>query len=1105
MICVHLTASRFFGGPERQILGLARHLRGAVETVFLSFAEEGLCSALLNEASQAGFEAIALTHDTPHAFAACRELVGILQSKRATVLCCHEFKSNTLGLLAARRAGIPVIAVSRGWTGENFRIRCYEALDRRVLRWMDAVVCVSQSQAEKIRRSGVRPDKVTVIQNAIHTNRFAEPQLEYRERLLRLFPSPPEWIVGAAGRLSPEKGFAVLVDAAAEVIQRFPRTGFVIFGDGALRDALDAQIRGRQLQNSFVLAGFCANLDRYLPHFDMVVLPSFTEGLPNVALEAMAAGRPVVGTAVGGIPEVVDDGCTGFLVPPTNPLALAERIVALLNAPERRQAMGAAGRLRVERHFEFAAHANRYRELFERLASTTDAVNHRTRPRVGGMPTEVHSVDRNLYTNLRASATRIDAPHAPTSMTGSRSVFREGLPPEAAGPRCRQIESATRDSTIGEPTAAAPSLNVLLFIDDLKTSLAGTEQHLLFLLTQLPRPRLRLHFAVFSGFDAGNQSRFPMTPEVLSHEARRGLLGSIQKLRRLATLIAQEQIDVVHAFCPMSELLAMVATSLAGRGRVLGVRRNTGYWHNRWTLWRTRLAARFRTELVANCEAVRQYSIQTEWACADRISVIRNPLLSQRRQAGFDRAVTRSSLGLDEGGAVVGIVANIRPVKDYATFLRAARLIMKRHPKVHFLVVGAGDPNYVARMHTLADELSLGHRVSWLGAVENPFSVLPLFDVGVLSSRSEGFSTTLLEYAAAGIPAVATDVGGTREIVVDGQTGFVVPPAAPEAMAERIGQVLESHELRCSLGQRARTRAEAAYNDHEIIRQYHDLYARIVHGPPRNSRVRALTLTLHGILAGNAAATSSLDVDEARYAIDLQRFQMLLEKVEPKACCTASDLLEKTDGNWTILTFDDGLVSDYRLAFPALQERKLRATFFVTVNNVGQPGYTDQDQLREMAEAGMEIASHGLTHRYLVAMSRREAIAEMSNSKAQLEDLLGRKVTAFAPVGGHSARWMVGAAAEAGYRVFATMVPGQSRCGKGMVLLRRNHLQAHHDAAYVARLLDRDPKIFCANRLRYELLRLPKRALGMETYDRLKQRVLRHPKILDCPTPVLDE
>jgi len=378
MTIVHLTASRFFGGPERQMLELARALPSPMRTVFTSFQEGGGCHEFLGQVRRHGFEGIALRHDTPRLFSARNELVELLQEQSASILLTHGYKADLLGYFAARRAGIPIVSVSRGWTGENFRVRVYEALDRRILRRMDRVVCVSAGQAARVRRCGVPAEKVVVIHNAIRTERFELASPGPRASLQALFSSPCQWIVGAAGRLSPEKGFDVLVDAAAAITRREPAVGFVLYGEGVLRASLTRRIEAAGLNGRFLLPGFRKDLDRVLPSLDLLVLPSHTEGLPNVVLESLAAGVPVVATAVGGTPEVLDDGISGYLVPPGDAGALAERIGDLLGSEDRRRAMGRDGQERVQRDFTFAAQAVQYQRLFaELLGNPAESTNER--------------------------------------------------------------------------------------------------------------------------------------------------------------------------------------------------------------------------------------------------------------------------------------------------------------------------------------------------------------------------------------------------------------------------------------------------------------------------------------------------------------------------------------------------------------------------------------------------------------------------------------------------------------------------------------------------------------------------------------------------------
>ena len=281
MRLVHLTSSTFFGGPERQMLGLARAMPDHIRTTFFSFHEGGRHAAFLNEVRSHGFPAFALTTDFPRIISAIRELVSLLRATVCDVLICHGYKAHILGRIAARCVGIPAVAVSRGWTGESQRVKIYEWLDRRHLRFMDHVVCVSDGQAAKVSRwCGVSPLRLTVIRNSARLSAFENRDPTARHRLLSFFQpdSGVSQVVLAAGRLSPEKGFGVLVEATASMCRENPRAGVVLFGEGVLRPDLERRIAGLGLTQRFLMPGFRTDLDTLIGPAEVVVLPSFTEG-----------------------------------------------------------------------------------------------------------------------------------------------------------------------------------------------------------------------------------------------------------------------------------------------------------------------------------------------------------------------------------------------------------------------------------------------------------------------------------------------------------------------------------------------------------------------------------------------------------------------------------------------------------------------------------------------------------------------------------------------------------------------------------------------------------------------------------------------------------
>lgn len=367
---VHITASPFFGGPERQMLELGRTLesRHDVKHVFASFPEGGNCEPFLSRAAEMGFLTYRFENDMPHLWAAMKEMVRFLKSSEPDICCLHGHKARILGRFAGRKCRIPIIGVSRGWTTENFKILLFTKIDKWVHRRMDHVVCVSQGQAEKVLKAGTPKEIVSVIRNSIRTDRFDEtPDPEYRTKVESLFSKPPKFILADAGRLSPEKGFDVLIEATAKLVKEQISVGLVIFGEGFLQESLQKQIDELGVHDAIVLAGFTDELDKFMPHFDLFVQASHTEGLPNVLLEAMAARTAVVATEVGGTNEVVVEGETGLMVPANDSEKLADAIRKVLKNDSLRQSMGEKGRKRVEEHFTFEAQADAYWNLFQKL------------------------------------------------------------------------------------------------------------------------------------------------------------------------------------------------------------------------------------------------------------------------------------------------------------------------------------------------------------------------------------------------------------------------------------------------------------------------------------------------------------------------------------------------------------------------------------------------------------------------------------------------------------------------------------------------------------------------------------------------------------------
>jgi glycosyltransferase involved in cell wall biosynthesis len=364
---VHLRDSNFVGGPERQILEHCKRMESDdYEMILVCYEEPGQPNDLRLRAEEQGLVCLTLPVMSPFSPKNISRIVEVLRRVGADILVTHGHKGNIFGRLACWRLGIPTVAVSRGWTMESAKIRFFEFLDKIFLHFADHVVAVSEGQRRKIQACRVRPGKVSVIHNCIDVGNWCGGGRNgVRESL-----GVPDGavLVATAGRLSPEKNQRMLLKAADRIAMQADDVYFAVFGEGVLRGELEADIRRAGLEGRFLLPGFRSDMNAVMEAVDIFTLPSLTEGLPNVVLEAFACSKPVVATAVGGTPELVRDGENGFLIESGDEAGLAARILSLAADREMRDRMGRAGREMVSSQFTYPRQAEKYRALYGSLA-----------------------------------------------------------------------------------------------------------------------------------------------------------------------------------------------------------------------------------------------------------------------------------------------------------------------------------------------------------------------------------------------------------------------------------------------------------------------------------------------------------------------------------------------------------------------------------------------------------------------------------------------------------------------------------------------------------------------------------------------------------------
>ena len=290
-----------------------------------------------------------------------------LRRGRIDVVHGYQWRPALVGALAGRLAGVPLrLASKRSLTGDD---RQAGRAWRHIARQVDTVIVNADALRVEGEQRGMRC-RWALLQNGVDTEHFrlAPPDPDARAAL-GLDPQRP--VVGTIGRLEDRKGHDQLLRAAGTMLAggNGRRPQIVIVGDGPLREKLQAQAESLGVADSVRFAGTVADVRPSLAAMDVFVLPSHAEGMSNALMEAMAAARPVVATAVGGNTEVVVDGKTGVLIPPADPTAIADAIAALLRDPTRAAGLGAAAREFVTQRFSARARVAELEQLYqERLA-----------------------------------------------------------------------------------------------------------------------------------------------------------------------------------------------------------------------------------------------------------------------------------------------------------------------------------------------------------------------------------------------------------------------------------------------------------------------------------------------------------------------------------------------------------------------------------------------------------------------------------------------------------------------------------------------------------------------------------------------------------------
>jgi glycosyltransferase involved in cell wall biosynthesis len=338
---LHLRASTELAGAEHVLLDICNRLNGeGIEFEVCLFSYNGKEAPLAVEVAvnRIPLHFIRMRFP-PFYLEEMYRLAKLLRERKISILHCHGPRADVIGGLAAKLAGIPAISTVHGLSAYTTKMRMYEWVDLRALRFLfRSIVSVSNKLREQLLDAGIAPEKIVVLRNI--------PRLKVNPPDMNRARSVGRIRLGYVGWLSPEKGLAVLVEAFAN-LRRTHDVQLSIIGEGPAKESVQRQVESLGLLDHVTFHGYMRDPEAIYSMMDLLILPSLTEGIPLTLLEGMSFGLPIVASDVGGVPEVLQDNLSGLLTRPGRVDDLVEKMAALIRNPGLRARLGGGARERV--------------------------------------------------------------------------------------------------------------------------------------------------------------------------------------------------------------------------------------------------------------------------------------------------------------------------------------------------------------------------------------------------------------------------------------------------------------------------------------------------------------------------------------------------------------------------------------------------------------------------------------------------------------------------------------------------------------------------------------------------------------------------------------
>ena len=372
-----------------------------------------------------------------------------------------------------------------------------------------------------------------------------------------------------------------------------------------------------------------------------------------------------------------------------------------------------------------------------------------------------------------------------------------------------------------------------MFIIDTIYSLHGTEKYLLNFVKRLDKERFVPVIVSLDHRDSVAEEFYLLNVPIISLPIKKLYSPlSVVKYIKLYRFIKKYKIDIIETIHRTSDLVGPVIGRFAGVKKIISNRRDMGFMRTCRDDSAYRIVDRFVDRIKCNSYAAAKYFSRLEHLPIEKFDVMYNGVgIDTNYVSDSEKSGLRIKYGIKEEELVVGIVGGIKKVKGHIEFLEMAKIISEEHDNVKFIIVGGrsklnGD-EYYDGIRQLCMDKGLGEKVIFTGFIKDTPGITSLFDIAVLSSYTEGCSNALLEYMAMGKPVIATVVGGNSELVVDGETGYLVPPKDAQMLAEKVNLLLNSDINRQTMGIKGRKRAAEKYDISNIVNENMEYYSQL--------------------------------------------------------------------------------------------------------------------------------------------------------------------------------------------------------------------------------------------------------------------------------------